>query len=69
MEKIFERLIDSVRVFRPHWHSFKVNDLKHYCAASCADTETETETFSQILANNAFFLLLFYILGELDIWA
>ena len=38
IEKYFEKLIDSVRVLRPHCRNFKANDFKHYCALAWAGT-------------------------------
>ena len=37
--KDYERLTNSVRVFRPHWRNFKANDLKHNCVSACATIE------------------------------
>ena len=35
----FEQLIDSIQVFRPHWHNFSRWTIsKPYCAAACAGT-------------------------------
>ena len=36
LKKYFERLIDSVRVLRPHCHNFKANNFEHYCAVAHA---------------------------------
>ena len=36
--KIFRKIIDLVRVLRPHCRNFKANDFNHCCAAACAST-------------------------------
>ena len=36
--RLFEQLINSVRVLRPHCRNFEANDFKYYCAAACAGT-------------------------------